>query len=300
MENAAEGIEIRPLASCAEFIRCEDLQKEVWGFPERDIVPLAELVSTQKAGGIVAGAFDRSGAMLGFVMGFWALDEAGSVFHYSRRLGVTRSERGRGLGRLLKLYQRHFVLARGYGLVRWTYDPLEGENASLNIGKLGAEASDYLVDFYGSDPAPPNLGVPTDRFFVRWQVDSGKVALLASAPRPGAEPAGWPGTLPCVLRSRPHASGSAAVEGLDLSADGPRVTAEIPPSIRMLKASDLAEAMRWRMAFREAAQSLFSRGFRVTDFSSGEVEGRRRSLYVFSKEACGTQAFPGDEGNGSD
>ncbi len=276
-------ITIRMLETIRDFKDCEDIQKEVWGFSEREIVPLAELKSTLKAGGLAAGAFDREGTMAGFVLGFWALDESGKVFHYSRRLGVRKSLRGLGLGRTLKLYQKDFVLGRGFSLVRWTYDPLEGENASLNIGKLGAEASDYLVDFYGTDPEPPNRGIPTDRFFVRWQVDSDRVRERAESGRPDADPAELLATLPCMLKSRPLAGGLSAVGETAAIPGGSPVTAEIPASMRALKEADLKEALRWRTAFRGAAMSLFSKGYRAVEFATGEVEGRRRSLYVFSK-----------------
>ena len=41
-------MEIRKLARAAEYLEAERLQRTVWNFPEREIIPLNELVVMQK------------------------------------------------------------------------------------------------------------------------------------------------------------------------------------------------------------------------------------------------------------
>jgi len=275
---------IRLFASHEDFLACEELQQKVWGFAEREIVPAVELISTRKAQGVVAGAFTPQGRMDGFVFGIWALDDDGGLYHYSRMVGVRPEARGQGLARRLKLFQRDFVLARGNRLIRWTFDPLEGENASLNIAGLGVVASEYIVDFYGAKQNPVNRGLPTDRFFVRWHLASDRVCALAASPRTKPDVAALLHKLPCALSSSPLPGGDAAVHRADPSVAGREVLVEIPPSIRRLKERDLTQALRWRETVREVSQALFDRGFTVVDFATGEVQDRRRSAYLFRQE----------------
>ena len=40
-------------------------------------------------------------------------------------------------------------MARGVGLITWTFDPLQARNANLNLRRLGGTATEFLQDFYG-------------------------------------------------------------------------------------------------------------------------------------------------------
>jgi methyl-accepting chemotaxis protein/methyl-accepting chemotaxis protein-1 (serine sensor receptor) len=57
MPAAVEAqITIRDIDGAAEIRAVEDLQKEVWGIPDLDVVPLTHLVAAQQAGGVLLGA----------------------------------------------------------------------------------------------------------------------------------------------------------------------------------------------------------------------------------------------------
>ncbi|MGD9316090.1 MAG: GNAT family N-acetyltransferase, partial [Anaerolineae bacterium] len=127
---------IRPLESIAEFHACEALQRRVWVLPDDlEVVPLHLLLTAQRNGGLVLGAFD-GGELVGFLFGFPAYDQDGRPKHCSHMMGVDPDCQGAGIGYQLKLAQREFALAQGLDLVTWTYDPLESRNAYLNIHKL--------------------------------------------------------------------------------------------------------------------------------------------------------------------
>src|SRR5208282_2978981 len=65
----------------------------------------------------------------------------------------------------------------------WTFDPLQIKNAFLNIHRLGAIASAYLVDFYGVSSSRLQGGLPTDRLLAEWELDSPRVeAIFAQHP----------------------------------------------------------------------------------------------------------------------
>ena len=70
--------------------------------------------------------------MAGFCLAVPAL-KGSAVYLHSHMLGVLPEFRRQGLGQRLKLEQRREALARGIGLIEWTFDPLELNNAHLNL-----------------------------------------------------------------------------------------------------------------------------------------------------------------------
>ena len=80
---------IRRLAGVDDYIQCEELQRRVWHFRgDLDVIPRTQLVAAQKAGGIVLGAFDAGGQLVGFCYGFRGEDDRGRALHYSHMLAV--------------------------------------------------------------------------------------------------------------------------------------------------------------------------------------------------------------------
>jgi predicted GNAT superfamily acetyltransferase len=86
--------------------------------------------------------------------------------------GVHSDYRDRGVGRMLKLFQRDEALSRGIRLVQWTFDPLELRNAHFNLNRLGAICRQYLPNLYGVTTSPLHRGLATDRLLVEWHLDS--------------------------------------------------------------------------------------------------------------------------------
>jgi predicted GNAT superfamily acetyltransferase len=94
-------------------------------------------------------------------------------------LGVLPEFQGRRLGRRLKLAQRADALARGIRWIEWTFDPLEGKNAHLNLNLLGAVAHRYVPNHYGISTSPLHRGLPTDRLIAEWWLDSPRAVACA-------------------------------------------------------------------------------------------------------------------------
>jgi predicted GNAT superfamily acetyltransferase len=165
-------------------------------------------------------------------------------------LGVRARWQNRGLGRRMKLHQRDWALARGYDLIKWTFDPLQTRNAHLNIVRLGVVAREYLVDFYGPSGSRYNRGVGSDRIVAEWWIRSPRVRarIAGRAPLSLAE-----------SRARPHV--------------------EVPPDIDRIKARSAREARAWRRRTREAFQDFFRRGLILMDF----VRAEPYCLYVFDR-----------------
>jgi len=105
--DASADLVIREIGGANEMRAVEDLQKEVWGLPDLDVVPLTQLIAAKAAGGVLIGAFDGF-ALTGFVYGFVG-NEQGRMTHHSHMLAVKPAYRGLSLGYRLKCAQRDFV-----------------------------------------------------------------------------------------------------------------------------------------------------------------------------------------------
>jgi predicted GNAT superfamily acetyltransferase len=159
-------MEIRDVRGIDELRAVEDMQIEVWGVSEREIVSSLTMIPVVAVGGILLGAFDQ-GTLAGFVFGFPGFEGDERVIH-SDMLAVSKAYRDQGLGRALKLAQRDRALAMGIDKITWTFDPMQGKNAHLNFG-LGVIANRYLRDFYYQTTSPLHAG-GTDRLWVTWHL----------------------------------------------------------------------------------------------------------------------------------
>ena len=181
MQTAA--VTIRAIDDVAQMRAVEELQKEVWGIPDIEVVPLTQLVAAKEAGGTLIGAFDGD-VLVGFVYGFPSF-EYGQAAHHSHMLAVKPAYRNLDLGRQLKLAQREQVMAQGIAVMTWTFDPLQSLNAHFNFTKLGVVADRYLPDFYGAEAASFLHQTGTDRLWVSWWLTSDHVKKTISGDRTG-------------------------------------------------------------------------------------------------------------------
>jgi predicted GNAT superfamily acetyltransferase len=274
---------IRPLTTLDECRQVVDLEKRVWGYTDaEDVVPTPVLIVTIKRGGILLGAFDRSGRMIGFVYSLPALKD-GRASQWSHMLGVLPESREAGLGSRLKLEQRRAALGMGLDLVEWTYDPMQAMNAHLNFAKLGVIVSEYEENIYGDSSSPLHRGTPTDRFVAEWWLSSRRVEhRIAGTDRARSDSAA---SLPRINRTVRHGS-TLDCGDVDLHLTDERLAVEIPTGFSDLQQTDPSCALAWRMATREIFTTYFHRGYRAVDFLLDRAHGRGR--YVLEAKSGGT------------
>jgi predicted GNAT superfamily acetyltransferase len=178
-----DNLLIRMCDGPEEFETCVEIQREVWGFKDEEIVPSRLFVVARKIGGQAIGAFDGD-RMVAFALGIPG-NRNGHSYMHSHMLAVRPEYRNAGLGRRVKLFQRDDALSKGIELIEWTFDPLEIKNAYLNIEKLGAITRRYTINQYGNVSSPLQGGLPTDRLTAEWWLKSKRVeALLANGKIP--------------------------------------------------------------------------------------------------------------------
>ncbi|HLB64485.1 MAG TPA: hypothetical protein VJJ46_06560 [Anaerolineales bacterium] len=282
-------ISIRPLESPADVASAEELQAVIWQGGEIDVVPGHLITALGHNGGMALGAFDGS-RLVGLVIGFLGTDSASPervamarLKHCSHQLGVHPDYQNQGIGLMLKIAQRDFVMGQGIRLITWTYDPLLSRNAQLNIRRLGAVCQTYLREAYGNMRDALNRGVPSDRFQVDWWVTSRRVASRLGEERP-------PLDLAHFLSAGAQELNPAHLDEDDLShpcenPEPPRgnlALVEIPSDYLALKERNLRLALAWRDQTRSLFENAFAAAYMVTDFVHLAGERLPRSFYVLS------------------
>ena len=267
------NITIRDIDEPAEMRAVEELEKEVWGIPDLDVVPLTHLVAAKEAGGVLIGAFDGE-TLVGFVYGFPSF-ERGQVAHHSHMLAVKPAYRNYDLGRRLKLAQREHVIAQGIKLISWTFDPLQSLNAHFNFGKLGVVADRYLVNFYGEDATSFLHQTGTDRLWVSWLVSSERVQGLING---GSYQVSSNHGPPLV---QVETDDSSRRNDLAESLVQDQAAIEIPSNI---DAVPRETALRWREDTRWAFTEALKAGYFVDAFVRETRGDKRVGIYILSRK----------------
>jgi len=179
--EARDGILIRQCHGISEFEACVRVERAVWKSADIDVVPIPLFVVAAETGGHVLGAF-RDGELVGFTMAIAGWRNRKPFLH-SHMTAVLDAYCDRGIGRKLKLFQREDALARGIGLIEWTFDPLVLKNAYFNLMRLGAIARRYLPNAYGITTSPLHGALPTDRLVAEWHLRSSRVRRVLAGKR---------------------------------------------------------------------------------------------------------------------
>lgn len=232
-------IEIRLLHDLPQFAGVVELQKVIWGFDAIDLLPMRFMVVLDKVGGHIFGAYDGD-RLIAFCFAIPGIKPGPTPYLHSHMLGVLPEYRDSGIGRRLKLRQREDALARGIGLIEWTFDPLELKNAFFNMERLGAIVRRYAENQYGLTASPLHGGLPTDRCTAEWWLDSPRVLGILDGARPPVH----------------------AVERISFPAD-----------IALIRNQDAARAREIQKANAALFQDAFARGLAVTGFERGPAVG---------------------------
>jgi predicted GNAT superfamily acetyltransferase len=226
-QATAPSFVVRKCNTLAEFHACVALQREIWAETDLEIEPATLFVVAANTGGQVLGVFDGE-RLVAYVLAVVGLHQNTPYLH-SHHAGVHASYRDRGVGRMLKLFQREEALARGIRLVEWTFDPLELRNAHFNLDRLGAIARRYRPDHYGLTTSPLHRGLATDRLVAEWHLDSRRVV--------------------------------AAIGGLIKEPLPAPVSIELPDELEQWKRSDREQVQRLQLRVRDEFTTCFARGF---------------------------------------
>jgi chorismate synthase len=150
-----------------------ELQDQVWGMGDKNLVPENILAVIEETGGDLITAGKEGKAPDGFVLCL-ATDNPEKLFLHM--VGVRPEIQSKGIARNLMVLAGINARERGIKRIDWTYDPIMGANANLYLSKLGAIPYKYTVNKYGivenkqTGVETRYKNVETDRFTVRWNV----------------------------------------------------------------------------------------------------------------------------------
>jgi predicted GNAT superfamily acetyltransferase len=286
-------LEIRALRRLADMHAVVELQRAYWGDSAESVIPAHMLFSLANYGGHVLTAFDGD-RPIGVLVGFLGTHSSApprpamaNLQIVSKRMVVLPEYRGTGIGYRLKLRQRELAIEQGIRLVEWTFDPLLSLNAHLNVRKLGVICPTYLQDYYGtSNESGLALMGSSDRVTAQWWVTNRRVEERLFGKRADLSLQNYRSAqAPLVNPATSTSDGSLRpAESVDWSIINDRslVLVEIPRHYAEMARMDAVLAVRWRSHSRDVLQTLFQRGFVITDFLSESVDGVPRSYYVLS------------------
>lgn len=238
--SGANGLKIRKLTTQTEFATVVQLQQEIWGYADVELLPLRLFIVAEKIGGQVLGAFDGS-RMVAFCLAIPGLKSGGKHYLHSHMLGVLPEYRNSGLGRQMKLMQREEALSRGIELIEWTFDPLELKNAYFNIERLGAVVRRFVRNQYGSTSSHLHGGLPTDRCTAEWWIGSERVRNI--------------------------------LDGKPAPANSIQERISIPSEIGELRRTDPVLARQIQIEAANLFEAFFNRGLTVVKFEKTEESG---------------------------
>lgn len=267
------ALEIRRLSAMEDLTRASDVVLEVTGY--RDIYPgvLRSIVDT---GGYVAAAYNGD-RMIGAIYALVGIRDEVPYLH-SEMLVVLPQDRGRGVARALKIDQRAFAIEHGFSVVTWTFDPLRGPNANLNIRRLGGEIAGYVPDMYGSLPGFSG-GWPTDQLLVEWHVSEPLACDVVAGV--DLDRRFDLSTARELTRVSVRDDGLAELDGWTPGLTDPVLLLRVPPNAQEMRERDMAAVLRWRFGIRDAFLHYLDAGYEVTWFVP-QREPISRNVYVLS------------------
>ena len=236
----------------------ERLFAAVWERPDEPPIGADVMRALAHSGNYVAGAREGS-RLVGGLVGWLGGSPPHHLHMHSHILGVVADVQVRGLGFELKQHQRRWCLDRDIKVMEWTFDPLVRRNAHFNLTKLGAEAREYLVNFYGQMIDGLNAGEESDRLLIRWHLDSEQVEAAAGggAPELAVEQLVREGAT-AVLSVGPSGepvAGSASSEVL---------LCQVPEDIVSVRRADPGLAHAWRVESRRVLSAALRSGYRMS------------------------------------
>lgn len=269
------SITIRPTAKIEDYHAIEWLQSEIWG--TFGVTPTHILLTIAKEGGVVLLALDDD-RPIGFAFGFLALTDDRRLKLASHQAGVLPGYQSRNIGYQLKLAQREATLAKNIDHITWTFDPLQGRNARLNLRKLGAVCNTYIPNLYGNMADDLNQGLPTDRFRVDWWLSSEHVINRLDKGEPLPEPS--PSDYTILNRAKLLSNALPAPPASFTPPAGELCLVEIPDDINILKEKAPELALQWRLQTREIFTNAFAAGYTAIDLIRTEA----RNYFLLQKD----------------
>lgn len=271
----------------------EKLQGPAFLEPACEWVPAHKLAASLDNGGIVCVSYikkDQDRILLGFIEASPAV--SGNIGSFSPYIyvhviathpNIKKKISGIGEEMLKNLKIKAFSL--GYELAKWTYDPLQSENANLYIKKCCGIVSDYVNEKYIL--AGHGAGIPGDRFIVNWHFNSENVVRrLDKAYKPFSYEDVVNG-IKIANTTIVNVNFFRENKKINNNLKNEVIAIEIPANFTQMCRESKPIASKWRNESRLLFPAYFSSGYIITDFVTNYKKGlpaeKIKCFYILKK-----------------
>ncbi len=285
---SSEKILIKEIDAEDDFNECVKIQQELPQLNEVGIVPAYLLKLIGENGGLTLGCFLNE-KLLGFNFSFSAYSKQDGYYLFSDTMGFYRAYLRKSLGFLVKQVQYQLSLEKGAKKIIWTYDPLLGPNANINIRKVGGIVQQYVVDKYAEVTYSKGVSIPADRFILHWPIRYPRVKgriIEDHIPQVGLPEHLKKNIVNTTIPAIYHSSHqkfhfqTREITELNFSSDKQDVLIEIPYEFMEIKEKIPELAFDWRMKTRRLFQYYLNhQHFTVTGFYQMDEGEEIRNFY---------------------
>ncbi|MCK5848316.1 MAG: hypothetical protein KAH01_03885 [Caldisericia bacterium] len=289
MENINEtsNIRIKKISQKKDYTSCVNIQKQVTNLSSVGIIPAYFMEIINNRGGLVLGCFDEE-KLVGFNFSFPCFSKKYGNYLFADSMGFLENYQRKTLGFKLKRHQYFSTKEKGIRYIIWTYDPLMGVNANINIRKLGGTVSNYISDKY--DILKPKdfeedkkaTVIPGDRVELVWDLESKTVeerTFKERIPTATNEILNYPCATETAFNGE-YRTITKSYSDLDFE----RIRVEIPLEYLDIEYNHPSDALNWRMKTRELFLNYFSSEYIIKDFFSVYIESEKRNFYILVKD----------------
>ncbi|MDD4028455.1 MAG: hypothetical protein PHX86_01875 [Caldisericia bacterium] len=294
-------ITIRRLHLQEEFDAAYDVQAGLPEFRKVGLIPSYYMKLVNSRGGLVLGCFDGN-RLVGYNYAFPCISSSLGIYLFADSMGFLKTYQKKHLGYCVKKLQYSLALSMGIRYIVWTYDPLKGVNANINIRKLGARILQYLPDQYTlSNTLDSRIedtmqaALPQDRFEVCWDIFSEEVKRRMENPNtsegddvdqiPIMNSTVWiQDTSNINTNSLDYSEHFfQKIESIRWDYQSPNIRIEIPVSFIHLEEKVPSLAIDWRIKSRQIFQNYFNNSYQIEGFC--HQKETKRNFYILKKRS---------------
>jgi len=236
-----------------------------------------------RTGGILVGAFSSLGNLIGFGCSIPGSLKKKPIQHVVL-LAVRAPYRNFDVGFKLMSAMRKEAMKQKVSLITASIDPLQPVQSYLALGKLGARSGQYEENHYGETTRNPDLGIPTDRLLLQWDLVSKQVEqrLESGPPRHGLRRELKKQTI--INHLEETAPGIISTSTIKLSCTEKTFLLEVPYNLPEIKSRDLGMVMEWQSKMRQTFRHYFRKGYVIVEFFVTTHDGHLRAFYKLEKQ----------------
>ena len=259
----------KKLVSTEDFIQCVELQRDLFGLSDVDIVSplIMQLIAREDPSmGIILGAYsieEEKEKLVGFILTMATFQEK-SI--YGAIIGVKPNFRNQGLGINLFLKFREIAIRKNIDIFYGVFEPLEMKLARLYFNRLGFHGIRYQHDPSNERGKTEKGFVPSDKILLKWD-------LKNFSPQ---------------NENRNDFSGllnSCPIATVNSMPDSPMVLVEIPGDFVRLLNEDVAAATYWRQNTKEIfSHYINQQKYVICDCLSAEENQIKKSYYLLKAQ----------------